>query len=354
MPAFRADLERVPVYRPGKPIDEVSRELGIDDIVKLASNEWPTEPFPEVGEAIAAATAELNRYPENSVYHLVNALSTYLEVPADHLWIGAGSTELIMCMALAAGGPGTSVVFADPSFVMYPIAAALAGSAAIAVPSTAAMGHDLDAMRTAIKPDTSMAFVCNPNNPTGTWLAARDVERFVTLVPEHVLVVVDEAYFEFVTDPTYASAIPLAVSRPNVVVTRTFSKVFGLAGLRVGYGVGQPETLAQLRRAQVPFSVNSVAQVGAHAALAHADRLAERVRTNDMARTELEAGFASLGFEYVPSQANFILVRPEGDPGLLADDLLHKGIIVRPMGPFVRVTVGSRQENQRLLAALSG
>lgn len=352
MPAFRTDLERVPVYRPGKPIDEVSRELGIDDIVKLASNEWPAEPFPEVRDAIASAVAELNRYPENSVYRLVNALSAYLGVPEDHLWMGAGSTELIMCMALAVGGPGASMVFADPSFVMYPIATALAGSEAIAVPSTAKLGHDLDAMLAAIRPDTSLVFICNPNNPTGTWLESGAVDRFIAAVPEHVLIVVDEAYFEFVTDPAYGSALSQAISHDNVVVTRTFSKVFGLAGLRVGYAVGQPNTLAQLRRAQAPFSVNSLAQVGALAAVAHPDRLVERVKSNEAARSQIENGLAALGLEYIPSQTNFVLVRPGDDPGQVNEALLCMGIIVRPMGPFLRVTVGTHEENHRLLAAL--
>lgn len=351
MPAFRSDLDQIPVYRPGKPIDEVSRELGITDIAKLASNEWPDEPFPEVVEAIAAAAGDLNRYPENSVYHVVNALSEHLRVPADHIWMGAGSTELLTCMALAMGGPGTSTVFSDPSFVMYPISAALTGAEAIAVPATPAMGHDLSAMSEAIRADTRLVFVCNPNNPTGTYRAGDDVAAFIESVPDEALVVVDEAYFEFVTAADYRSALPLAVEKDNAVVTRTFSKVFGLAGLRVGYAVGQPDTLAQLRRAQVPFSVNSVAQVGALTALAHSDRLAERVESNRRARAELEDGLLVRGSDYVPSQTNFVLIRPEGDPAAVSDGMLQLGVIVRPMGRFIRVTVGTPDENSRFLAA---
>ncbi|MEA2002247.1 MAG: histidinol-phosphate transaminase [Actinomycetota bacterium] len=352
MPAFRSDLDQIPVYRPGKPIDEVSRELGIDDIVKLASNEWPLEPFPEVVDAVVAAAADFNRYPENSVYHVVNALSDHLGVPTDHVWMGAGSTELLTCIALAVGGPGTSTVFSDPSFVMYPISAALTGAEAIPVPATAVMGHDLDAMRQAMREDTSLAFICNPNNPTGTYLPIADIAAFIESVPDRTLVVVDEAYFEFVTAADYGTAIPLAVARDNVIVTRTFSKVYGLAGLRVGYAVGQPGTLEQLRRAQVPFSVNSAAQAGALAALEHSDRLAERVRENDSARREMEEGLASRGLDYVPSQTNFVLVRPAGDPSALSDALLRLGVIVRLMGPFIRVTVGTSEEGRRFLAAL--
>jgi histidinol-phosphate aminotransferase len=352
MPAFRSDLDQIPVYRPGKPIDEVSRELGIDDIVKLASNEWPLEPFPEVIEAVAAAAADFNRYPENSVYHVVNALSAHLGVPADHIWMGAGSTELLTCIALAVGGPGTSTVFSDPSFVMYPISAALTGAEAIPVAATSVMGHDLAAMRQATRDDTSLVFICNPNNPTGSYLPIADVEAFIESVPDRTLVVVDEAYFEFVTAPDYGTAIPLAVARDNVIVTRTFSKIYGLAGLRVGYAIGQPGTLAQLRRAQVPFSVNSAAQAGALAALAHSDRLAERVSDNDLARRQMEEGLTLRGLDYVPSQTNFVLIRPVSDPQVLSDALLQLGVIVRPMGPLIRVTIGTPDENRRFLAAL--
>lgn len=352
MPTFRADLDHIPVYRPGKPIDEVSRELGIEDIVKLASNEWPLPPFPEVADAIAAVAQDLNRYPENSVYHLVGALAEKLAVPGDHIWMGAGSTELLMCIALAVGGPRTSTVFSHPSFVMYPISAALTGAEAIAVPSTAGMGHDLDAMRAAIRPDTALMYICNPNNPTGTYLGAAEVAACIDAVPDRTLVVVDEAYVEFVTAVDYESAVPLAVARDNVVVTRTFSKVYGLAGLRVGYAIGQPATLNQLRRAQVPFSVNSVAQAGALAALAHADRLAERVRDNDSARSELEAGLRQRSIEHVPSQTNFVLIKPEHDPEEISGLLLNLGVIVRPMGSFIRVTVGTAAENARFLEAM--
>ncbi len=354
MPSFRADLDRIPVYRPGKPIDEVSRELGIAEIIKLASNEWPLEPFPSVAKAIADAVPELNRYPENSVYHLVNRLATHLDVPADHLWMGAGSTELLLGISLAVGGADKSFVFSDPSFVMYPISAAVSGSTAIPVPSTPGLAHDLDAMAAAIRDDTSLVFVCNPNNPTGTHLPIADVERFIESVPESVLVVVDEAYFEFVTDPAYGSAVHLAVERDNVVVTRTFSKVFGLAGLRVGYAIGNPETLGKLRRAQVPFSVNSVAQVAAEAALDSATDLDARVAMNEVERTRIEDGLAALEIDYVPSQTNFVLFKPDGDAAELSDRLLHRGVIVRPMGPYIRVTVGTQAENERLLEALAG
>ncbi|MGA9597444.1 MAG: histidinol-phosphate transaminase [Acidimicrobiia bacterium] len=352
MPTFRGDLDRIPVYKPGKPIDEVSRALGITDIVKLASNEWPLSPFPSVIEAIAAVVHDLNRYPENSVYYLVEALARHLDVPADHLWMGAGSTELLLALSLAVGGPGTSFVFADPSFVMYPIAAAISGASPIVVPATSGLGHDLDAMLGAVRSDTTLVLVCNPNNPTATYLSDPDVTAFVEAVPDRALVVVDEAYFEFVTADDYASCIPLALQRDNVVVTRTFSKVYGLAGLRVGYAVGRPDTLNRLRRAQVPFSVSSVAQAAALAALSSRDELRRRVADNAMAREQLEKGLADRGLDYVPSQTNFVLLRPATDAAAMGDALLRQGVIVRPMGQYLRVTVGTPSEIERFLAAL--
>jgi histidinol-phosphate aminotransferase len=352
MPTFRADLDRIPIYQPGKPIEEVSRQLGITDIVKLASNEWPLPPFPAVVDAITASARNLNRYPENSVYYLVAAVAEHLGVAGDHLWMGAGSTELLLALSLAVGGPGTSFVFADPSFVMYPICSAISGAIGIPVPATPGLGHDLDAMLAAIRADTTLVFVCNPNNPTGTYLPASDVAGFIEAVPERVLVVVDEAYFELATAPDYETCVPLASERDNVVVTRTFSKVFGLAGLRVGYAVGRPETLGRLRRAQVPFSVNSVAQAGALAALASRDELRQRVEDNAVAREQLEKGLAGRGIDYVPSQTNFVLVRPDSDAAGLGDALLRRGVIVRPMGRYLRVTVGTPAENERFLEAL--
>jgi histidinol-phosphate aminotransferase len=351
MPAFRSDLEAIPVYRPGKPIDELARELGLTGIIKLASNEYPEGPFPEVIAALEAAAADLNRYPENSGYRVVNALSSRFGVSPGHIWLGAGSTELLTCMALAAGGPGTSAVFADPSFVMYPIGTAIAGATAIRVSATPGLGHDLDAMLGAVRADTTIVYVCNPNNPTGTHLSGIAVADFVATISPDVLVVVDEAYAELATAPDYSSAVPLAVERDNVVVTRTFSKVYGLAGLRIGYAIGNPETLAQLRRAQVPFSVGSIAQAGALAALDHEDRVAARAAANAAGRDLLEAELTPRTRRVVPSQTNFVLVEPAQPVAALVTSLQERGVIVRPMGEYIRVTVGNIEENRRLLAA---
>ena len=352
MPTYRADLESIPTYSPGKPIDEVSRDLGIFDICKLASNECPTEPFPEVVAAIAAAAADVNRYPEDSGYYLVNALADRHGVDTAQVWLGAGSTQLLGCIALSTGGPGTSAVYASPSFVMYPIATLVAGARPIEVPLDDEWRYDLDAMLDAIEDDTTVVYVCNPNNPTATYRSGPDVAAFIDAVPSSVLVVVDEAYHHYVTAPDYGTALPIAVERDNVIVTRTFSKIYGLAGLRVGYAIGKPETITNLRKTQPPFSANTIAQVAALESLAHDDRMAEHADANTAGREQLEAGLAERGIEFAPSQANFIAIKLSEDSQDVSDRLLKEGVIVRPMGSIIRVTVGTEDENRRFLEAL--
>jgi histidinol-phosphate aminotransferase len=352
LPTFRADLDAIPTYSPGKPIDEVSRDLGIFDICKLASNECPTEPFAEVVAAIAGAASDVNRYPEDSGFYLVNVLAEALDVEPSYLWLGAGSTQLIGCVALAVGGPGTSAVYASPSFVMYPISTLVAGAEPIEVPLDDDWRHDLDAMLAAIRDDTTVVYLCNPNNPTGTYRSGSDVAAFIEAVAHEVLVVVDEAYHHYVTAPDYESALPIAVERDNVLVTRTFSKIFGLAGLRIGFAVGHPDTIQRLRKTQPPFSANTIGQIAALEALRHEDQVAERRDANTAGRTQIESGLAELGIDFAPSQANFIAMRVAGDPKAVSDLLLREGVIVRPMGSLIRVTVGTEDENRRFLKAL--
>jgi histidinol-phosphate aminotransferase len=352
VPIYRPDLESIPTYTPGKPIDEVTREFGITEIAKLASNECPVEPFPEVQQAILAAVAEVHRYPDTSGFHLVAALAERLGVHPDNLWLGAGSSQLLGCAALAVGGPGTSAVFADPSFVMYPIGTMIAGAEPIRVALDGEWRHDLDAMLAAIRDDTTVVYVCNPNNPTGTHRSATDVDAFIDAVPDRVLVIVDEAYHEYVTADDHRSALHHAVARDNVLVTRTFSKIFGLAGLRIGYGVGTPATLAALRRTQAPFSANVLAQVAALEAIRHEDRIGERVVENETGRRQLSDGLDERGIEHAPSQANFVALWTRDDPAEVAARLLSLGVIVRRLGPLLRVSVGTEAENGRFLDAL--
>lgn len=352
MPTFRSDIASIPRYVPGRPIDEVARELGIASIDKLASNECPVEPFPEVLAAIAAGGAGLNRYPDSAGYELTRAIAEHHGVPPEAVWIGAGSSEILRCTALSVGGPGTSAVFAHPSFVMYTIGTKLSHAEAITVPLDTDLAHDLDAMADAIRPDTTLVYVCNPNNPTGGIRSGVDVRRFVESVPERVTVIIDEAYAEYVTDANYASFLDASLQFPNVLVARTFSKIYGLAGLRIGFGVGDPSLVGTLRTSQAPFTVGSLAQVGALEALRHPARLAERRDDNHIGRRFLAEGLGHLGYRPASSEANFVYFEPDVDPAELADALLHRGEIVRVLGKGIRVTVGTDDENHRFLEAM--
>jgi histidinol-phosphate aminotransferase len=352
---IRDDVRSIAPYRPGRPIADVAREYGFDpsDIVKLASNESPLPPVRQAMAAMVEEVGGINRYPDNDCRDLRHALAPHLDVMADQLWIGGGSSELLRVIATAVGGEGTTAVYAWPSFVVYRLATVLAGATPREVSLDDDHRHDLAAMRSAIDGTTTVVYVCNPNNPTGSHLPADAIAEFVAAVPEDVLVVVDEAYHEYVTAEDYASAVPLALSRPNVIVTRTFSKVYGLAALRVGYAVGRVETITELRKAQAPFSVTSVGQVGAVASLSAADEIAHRVSENRRERSRLEGVFADLGLEYVPSQANFVYLRLGASTEETSAAFLRHGVILRPFGDgWVRVSVGSPAENDRFLAAL--
>lgn len=352
MPTFRRDLSHIPVYRPGRTPEEVRSEFGLDSIIKLASNESPYEPFPQVVEAVRGAASGVNRYPDNARRELREALASFLGVAPDQLWLGGGSNELMYVTALAAGGPGTSAVFAEPSFGLYRIATQIALAEPIPVPLDGAHRHDLAAMAEAIREDTTVVYVCNPNNPTGTHVPSAELDRFIAAVPERVLVVVDEAYFEFASAADYATAVGHAMKRTNVVVARTFSKAYGLAGLRTGYFVGDAFTLEQLRSIQLPFSVGNLAQVAATEAIKHQDLVRHRAGEN---RTELEFVSGELAARGVPvadSQANFVYLPPPVDADAWYEHLQSHGVIVRVTGGGLRISIGTNAENKRLLEAV--
>ncbi len=355
MPSFRPDLSAINPYVPGKPIEEVAREVGIDPstIVKMASNESPDGPFPGVIEAAVGSLAESNRYPDNDFYELRSVLAAQIGVSKEHLLVGPGSTGLIMAIAIACGGPTTTALYAWPSFVMYRIVTKIAGSRPIEVQLDSAMKHDLVSMKEAVAPDTSVVYVCNPNNPTGTSVSADAVVAMIDSMPESVLVVVDEAYHHYVDDPEYRSLIPLAAETANVVVLRTFSKIYGLATHRVGVAVGVPSTLSELGKTLPPFSVSQVAQVAAMASLGDEAELARRVRANSEGRELLMDALAKRNIEYVPSQTNFVFARPGHSEGEFASEMTRHGVIIRPMSRgWVRVTVGTPEENSRFIEAL--
>jgi len=349
VPKFRSDLDLVVPYTPGRSIDEVAAELGISDVAKLASNECPFPTWPEVVDAIAVAGAGVNRYPDNHQRALRSAVSEHLDVPEDHLWFGAGSSDLLRSTALAMGGPGTSTVYATPSFVLYRILTHIAGSRPIEVPLTSDWVHHPGMLVEAIRDDTTLLYLCNPNNPTGTHLPAENIRWVIDNVPDRVLVVVDEAYLHYADAPDFATAIPLGLDRDNVIVTHTFSKAYGLAGLRVGYAVGRPETLLSLRKTQAPFPVTTVGQAAAAAAIRYQDRIVERVTHNSLERARLIEALVHLGIEHAASQTNFVFHR---SPAPAAAFTEH-GVIVRAGGDgWIRTTVGLEAENDRFLEAL--
>jgi histidinol-phosphate aminotransferase len=356
MPVLRPEIAELATYEVGRPIEEMVREHGIDpaDLVKLTANESPDGPFPGVTEAVAEAVARSNRYPDNQAWDLTGDLASELGVDRSNLLFGNGSTAHIADFASAVGGPGTNIVYAWPSFIMYRFAAAWAGSTAQEVPLDDEFALDLEAIRSAVDEQTRLVFLCNPNNPTGTIKPAGEIEEFLGSVPESVLVVVDEAYHEFVEDQAYRTVADIAVTRPNVVVLRTFSKIYSLAGLRIGYAIGQPETLTELRKAQQPLTVNRIAQAAALASLGQPEELARRVADNAAGRHHLVGALGERDLQQAESHTNFVFFRmPHQDSKAVAEEFTIRGVLVRPMSRgWMRVTVGSPVENRRFVEAL--
>lgn len=339
-------------YVAGKPIEEVARELGLSRIVKLASNEGPYPPVVDVQQAVAACGPELNRYPDDESYHLTQALAAFHGVEPEQVLLGAGSSDVITFTWRVMAGSGDRGVYPWPSFVMYPVAGSYAGAENVPVDLTTGQAHNLDAMLEAARhPDTKIVVLCNPNNPTGTYIPHDDVVSFLDAVPEHVLVISDEAYHEYADAPDYPTLFPEALARPNVIITRTFSKVYGLAGLRVGYALGSARLLAELRKGRSPFTVSSLAQAAAVEALRHQDEVERRVKENGQERERLLPELAARGFLPTPTQANFVFVTPP-DPRDWFTLLLHRGVIVRPAPGGLRITFGTEDEDDFLLNAL--
>jgi histidinol-phosphate aminotransferase len=344
-------------YVGGKPIDEVARELKLDPatIIKLASNENPRGPSPKTLAAIATAAGDLTRYPDGNGFALKAALSNRLGVRPEQLVLGNGSNDVLELATQAFLREGDSAVYSQYAFVVYPLATQARGAHGIEVPAKD-HAHDLDAMRAAIMPGTKIVFVANPNNPTGTWLTGAAVESFIASVPKDVIVVLDEAYNEFLEPSEQSASIKWLPKFPNLIVSRTFSKAYGLAALRIGYGVMDAALADLLNRVRQPFNVNSLAQAAAIAALDDVDYVTESRRLNREGLRQLESGLEALSIRYVRSHGNFILI-DVGDAAAVNLALLRQGIIVRPVAnyglpSFLRVTVGLPAENARFLAAL--
>ena len=343
-------------YEPGKPVTEVERELGISNSLKLASNENPLGPSPLALRAVEAALGDLHRYPDGGGYHLRRRLSGKLDVPIERIVLGTGSNELIDLLTRIFLKPGDEAIVSDLAFLMYrQIVQAVNGTVRI-VPHRQ-YAHDLDAMADAVTENVRIVYLANPNNPTGTMFRKENFERFIERVPANVLIVVDEAYFEYIDDPEYPDSSTYQAGRDNLVTLRTFSKIYGLAGLRIGYAIGPAEIIEDVNRIRPPFNANSLAQVAALAALDDKDHVRRSREENRRGLDYLEKAISGLDLEVVPSWANFILVCLPIDGKTFFEALLKEGVIVRPLIPYglpghVRISVGTQTENERLIQAM--
>jgi histidinol-phosphate aminotransferase len=348
-------IARLSPYVPGKPIDELQRELGITDVIKLASNENPLGPSPKALAAIESAARSIYLYPDGGAPALRSAVAALTDMPPDCLVFGNGSDEILHLLALTFLHNSAHIVQADPSFAMYEIYGKLCNAAITKVPLKD-YTHDLDAIADAITSETRIVFVANPNNPTGTLVTQPEVDRFMARVPENVITVFDEAYAEYVTNPDKPDMRPYIRDGRNVVILRTFSKAFGLAGLRVGYGIARPEIIGLLNRVRSPFNVNLLAQAAAAAAAGDTDHLERTIAANTAGRVYLEQAFEKMGLEYVPSEANFILVDVKKDAKEVASALERRGVIIRAglgLATHIRVTIGTQPQNERFIASLA-
>lgn len=349
-------VQKLSPYQPGKPIEELERELGLNDIIKLASNENPLGCSPRVLVAVEDALSELALYPDGNGFVLKQALADFYQRPLAEVTLGNGSNDILELVARAFLRPGDEAVFSQHSFAVYPLAVQAVGATGVSVPAQR-WGHDLPAMAAAITERTRVVFIANPNNPTGTWVEERELEAFLMAVPENVLVVLDEAYGEYVEKGYLPDGLDYLDRFPNTIVSRTFSKAYGLAALRVGYAFAHPDITNVLNRVRQPFNVNALALRAAVAALGDQDFVARSRQHNAAGMKQIIEGLQALGLSHIPSRGNFLCIdlRREGLP--VYEALLRRGVIVRPVAnyglpSFLRVTIGAPAENERFLAAL--
>jgi histidinol-phosphate aminotransferase len=354
---FRRSIADLIPYEPGKPVEEVQRELGLDRVVKLASNEGPFPPFPAALEAIERAASELNRYPDGGVYALRAALAERHGVALEEVVVGSGADGVIDLLSQATLDPGDEIVCGWPSFPSYVLDAAKLGAEAKKVPLRADT-YDLEALLEAIGPRTKLVYICHPNNPTGTGNRRAELDHFFEQVPEHVLVVLDQAYFEYIDDPEYGDGVDeYFKAGRRVLVLRTFSKIYGLAGLRVGYGIGPADVVTATSKVRRAFDVTATAQAAAVASMGDEAEIARRRAANAVGRAQLEGVFREHGLEPAgPALGNFLFAEV-GDGREVFEQLLRQGVIVRPCGGFgapgaIRVSVGTAEENALFASAL--
>ncbi len=350
-------VQRLIPYKAGKPIEELERELGLTEIVKLASNENPLGPGKKALAAIQTALPGLALYPDGSGFMLKKALAEKYTVDVSQITLGNGSNEILELVARAFLTPELEAVFSQHAFAVYPIVTQAVGATAVVTPALN-YGHDLDAMLQRVTKKTRLVFIANPNNPTGTLLSQASLERFISALPETVVCVLDEAYFEFVSSVETINSIDWLKKFPNLLITRTFSKAYGLAGLRMGYGLSSPQLADILNRVRQPFNNNTLALVAAEAALDDEEHLQQTLTVNASGMQQLTDGFKNLSLEWIPSAGNFVSVDLQRAGQPIYEALLRKGVIVRPIGVYempnhLRISIGTKVENQLFLQALS-
>lgn len=345
-------------YEPGKPIEEVSRELGIpeQDIIKLASNENPIGPSPLGIKAIRDCADQVNLYPDGDCYYLKNDLAEYLKVKPENLIMGNGSNDVLQIIADTFITPDDEVIYSRHAFVVYSLVTQVADAKAVIV-DMIDYTHDLQAMADAITDKTKVIFIANPNNPTGTMVTSEQVEQFMKRVPDDVVVVFDEAYYEYVTRSDYPQTLKYIKDGRTVITLRTFSKIYGLAGLRVGYGIARQDIVEVLNKVRQPFNVSMIAQAAARASLKDKEHVAKSIKINSEGKEFLYKELEKMGLDYVPTEANFILIHVGRSGAEVMSKMLKKGVIVRPVGGYelpnsIRVTIGTPEQNQKFISAL--
>ncbi|MCY4402970.1 MAG: histidinol-phosphate transaminase [Candidatus Poribacteria bacterium] len=350
-------IETIKAYQGGKPIEEVKRELGITDIIKLASNENPLGPSPLALQAIQESSTQVHFYPDGNAYYLKADLAKHLGVTEDHLILTNGSNEVLTLVGETYLTPGDEVIYSEGAFVVYGLVAKVNGATPVVVPMQKDT-HHLPSIAAAITDKTKVIFIANPNNPTGTMVTAAETAQFMAQVPENVLVIFDEAYYEYVTNPDYPQTLPYVMEDRNFIITRTFSKIYGLAGLRVGYGIAPPSVIATMNPVRQPFNCNAIGQAAARAALSDTDYVKKSQKINAAGKTFLYDAFDKLGLRYIKTEGNFIMVFVNQTGANLTDAMMKEGVIVREMASYgypnaIRVTIGKQRENERFIEVLS-
>lgn len=352
----KPNIVHLPVYQPGKPVEDVKRELGLTEVIKLASNENPFGSSPKAKEAIAREMENISIYPDGAAVELTNAIAQRFGVNTDQVIFGAGSDEIILMIARAFLVPGDETIMADQTFPQYKHNVQIENATIIEVPLKDGT-HDLKAMGERVTDKTKVVWVCNPNNPTGTINTADEVEQFLSKVPSHVLVVLDEAYCEYIDDPSFPDGLKLLAKYPNVILLRTFSKIYGLASLRIGYGIGRPDVIRSINQVREPFNTSRFGQAAALAALQDDEFIAFCREENKKGLAYFNRSFAELGLQAFPAYGNFIMVDVKRSGQEVFDALLRKGVIVRAghklYPTYVRITVGSQEQNEKVIAALT-